>query len=470
MAILTLNNADLSFGNIWYVDSTNGVDNILRTGTKYEPFKTINWTSQNKASDGDCIFALEGTYDVTYTLSLDTYGSGGLYNYGKNLTFIGVPNKTFFITDGRKHTFRDQTILMPAKDKTITTYNIIFKNYVNARTNFYSANIAQNYAGVTATTKATAYNCVFDFVDATASTGCSGSYGQVTLTTNNCVIKCMSNMTVTGTGVTNFVNTACAKNLAPAGTTSLNNAIFDVNWNITSTGWINTGTGLNPDGSKSNIGLYGGNFYWDCPTINSLSIVTPPENLGEWSLPITYPYQVNDKFQWTLPTIKVYENNVLANTIKNPDYNTDLLIDTAHLFNLLNVGEVGTIRLDFSNGIYEISKANIFTKTSAGNEIIVQSTPVKTATPVFQVIVNLIYNAKPENVQIEVTNNAFDTFPTWQIINESELSTILNNQKTDLFWGFSIKVTIVKNLDEPIITLNEISAEYNYWSNTLKRR
>ena len=44
--------------------------------------------------------------------------------------------------------------------------------------------------------------------------------------------------------------------------TCLKNATIDSNYNITSTGWKNTGTGTNPDGTKANIGVYGGKYAW----------------------------------------------------------------------------------------------------------------------------------------------------------------------------------------------------------------
>lgn len=45
-------------------------------------------------------------------------------------------------------------------------------------------------------------------------------------------------------------------------TTSLENARFDDNYNITSHPWQSVGTGTNSDGSQAHIGLYGGPFGW----------------------------------------------------------------------------------------------------------------------------------------------------------------------------------------------------------------
>ena len=45
-------------------------------------------------------------------------------------------------------------------------------------------------------------------------------------------------------------------------TTCLNNISIDSDYNITSEGWKNAGTGTNPDGTKANIGVYGGKYSW----------------------------------------------------------------------------------------------------------------------------------------------------------------------------------------------------------------
>ena len=45
-------------------------------------------------------------------------------------------------------------------------------------------------------------------------------------------------------------------------TTCLTNVTVDSNYNITSEGWKNTGTGTNPDGTQANIGVYGGKYSW----------------------------------------------------------------------------------------------------------------------------------------------------------------------------------------------------------------
>ena len=40
------------------------------------------------------------------------------------------------------------------------------------------------------------------------------------------------------------------------------NITVDENYNITSSGWENTGTGENSDGTQANIGVYGGKYAW----------------------------------------------------------------------------------------------------------------------------------------------------------------------------------------------------------------
>jgi hypothetical protein len=91
---------------------------------------------------------------------------------------------------------------------------------------------------------------------------------------NKAIIKnSVSDIQISGglsTSNTGNVDTVLLENSATEGVklgvgdykTSLIGATFDENYNITSSGWKNTGTGTNPDGSQANIGVYGGQYSW----------------------------------------------------------------------------------------------------------------------------------------------------------------------------------------------------------------
>lgn len=58
------------------------------------------------------------------------------------------------------------------------------------------------------------------------------------------------------------------------------NITINSKYHITSTGWENAGDGINPDGTKAHIGVYGGLFAWGTkvveitPTNNTLKVIS----------------------------------------------------------------------------------------------------------------------------------------------------------------------------------------------------
>lgn len=92
--------------------------------------------------------------------------------------------------------------------------------------------------------------------------------GSVYITLNNCLFDIPGNFVPSyinyGSNYLSIVNCASTKNIIDAHTqsTNLTNITIDSNYNITSSGWKNTGSGTNPDGTQANIGVYGGAFAW----------------------------------------------------------------------------------------------------------------------------------------------------------------------------------------------------------------
>lgn len=269
MPEIKINNETLTFNNIYYVDSVNGNDNTGVANNIDLPFKSVNYVSQNKcASSGDAIYALPGTHDVTYISG--AYDSGGLTDYNKAITFIGRSRKTVFLCDGTRHAGRD-THCIQLQNSSSKVYNIIFDFKLNGRT----ANYATAVCSVDSYTSiyGSIYNCVI-LVDGSPGMSYANS-GTCYTTFNNCLFITKGNFqaSYTGGGAA-LTNCACNKAFYAEKTriTCLENIIYDAYYYIISDGWINTGTGTDPDGSTADIGVYGGPYAWISIEIRNLSI------------------------------------------------------------------------------------------------------------------------------------------------------------------------------------------------------
>ena len=256
---LNISDYPCNISTIYYV-SESGND-TTGDGSKLKPFKTV-YAAVNKCVGGDTIYISAGTYDVTY--SGGSYGGGGLYDYGKSINFIGEKNKTIFLCDGAKHSLRDHhAILTKGTDTSI--FNIIFRSNCSGRSTNYTVSIFGGDSFLSVNAKV--YNCVFDYMYYNNSQ-CSMIYDNSSA--SNVVIKnsifiCNDYFlsSYTGASCVKLINCACKKTFADGTrTTCLDNATFDSNYNITSSGSVNTGTGYNRDGTKANIGVYGGLCSW----------------------------------------------------------------------------------------------------------------------------------------------------------------------------------------------------------------
>ena len=265
---IKINNKSLTFNHIYYVDANNGND-TTGDGSQTKPFQTI-YKAVNICSNGDGIFAQAGTYDVTYTGT--EYGCGGLYDYGKSITFIGVPGKTIFMCDGIKNTSRDHHAICTYGDNT-SIYNIIFKVDLASRTTNYTNAV---FGRTSSYVKAQVYNCVFNYGTEIPSMIYDNNNSSK-VTVNNCSFNVGGNIISSYTGQSNVFLYNCSNNKSFSkditNNYSLEEITYDSNYNITSEGWKNKGTGTNPDGSVANIGVYGGEFTWINNTIPNSGII-----------------------------------------------------------------------------------------------------------------------------------------------------------------------------------------------------
>ena len=250
---IKINKETLEFNQIIYVDGTNG-DNTNGDGSIENPYKSII-KAQSVAVDGDAIYIKAGIYEER------TWA--GIYESKHKLAFIGEPNKTIIVSDGTKHTSRDNHAVVFETD--CSAYNLVFKYTVGNRSENYSRALVgsgdmnkQQYGKF--------YNCVFVATDK-APAPCYGNK-DINVFFNNCSFIIPSNFLnsyiMYGTNKTKWINCAMSKDKFTTDIYSLGNVEFSLdNYSILSNGWKNTGTGLNPDGTIANIGVYGGVFAWE---------------------------------------------------------------------------------------------------------------------------------------------------------------------------------------------------------------
>ncbi|MEY8547367.1 hypothetical protein AALD26_15075 [Clostridium sporogenes] len=158
MQIIKIGSISLDVNNIYYVDPVKGEDETGKINNKTLPYKDIN-TCIKMAQDNDCIYALGGTHKISNSNA--AYGIGGVVDYKKALTFIGVPNKTIFKCDGiNDNKCRDHHVIC-TKNIDTKIIDIIFDISFGSRTLNYSTALC-GYESVSVRGKI--YNCVF-FID-----------------------------------------------------------------------------------------------------------------------------------------------------------------------------------------------------------------------------------------------------------------------------------------------------------------
>ena len=258
METIRINNTVLEFNKIIYVDANNGSD-TAGDGSKYNPYQSLN-QAHAVAVSGDCI-VLKGVFylgkgfafkqDVDYIgYTKDTVLNGS--------NWIGYNNNIYrLIFDGNNYsdsyTFTGNNFNL---------YNIV---YINQYSSESVREIFGNYTGEIR-------NSLF----------ASGNWNNLYF--GSCNIYAENN--ALGLNISTFDDVF-----------SLYDVNFDSDYNITSDGWKNTGTGLNPDGTQAHIGVYGGKFAWG----NWTKILLKSNNKY-------YTYQ-NNEFIEVEPTVENFEEN-----------------------------------------------------------------------------------------------------------------------------------------------------------------
>ena len=258
-----------SYNRVIYV-STAGSD-ALGNGTESNPYATVYKAVDMASASGDAIYIKPGTYDVTNAGT--SYGiDSGLNNKNKNVDFMGVSNETILYIHGENCSDRDIHFYSGKGFSKI--YNMIFVRDSNNR----GANYSDSFFGYGAV-KGEIYNSVFKTLRCPSPSMTYNNSGPVEVKVYNSVFDLATNMVGSYSGANNAMQTInCVTNFSFANdanyySNNLQNALFDANYNILSSGWQNTGIGLDADGTQANIGIYGGLNSWSQPVPEASNII-----------------------------------------------------------------------------------------------------------------------------------------------------------------------------------------------------
>jgi len=246
---LKVNNTILEYNKVIYIDGTSGND-TNGDGSKDKPFKTVvkgfDYLNNNCRQSG-AIVIKDGTYDV-----------GGLFKGTLNnlsAKYSGMKISLIAETMGKvQFTNVDEWIVVENSSNSrikVRLYGIIFKSKIKGfyhlggddwTNEFYNCVLTSGYGGwkgIVSTANIKVENSLF-----------IGAYDPYcTAHLSGTAINCAS--TTQYMDPYNGTKTNC-----------LYKVTIDSDYNITSTGWKNTGIGTNPDGTVANIGVYGGQFAW----------------------------------------------------------------------------------------------------------------------------------------------------------------------------------------------------------------
>ncbi|WP_333880072.1 discoidin domain-containing protein [Lysinibacillus capsici] len=251
MPTIKINKQVLTFNNIYYVDSTKGLD--TNDGSLSSPFATVNYAVTKCATDGDAIFAKAGTHDVTRIAG--TYDSGGLWDDNKAISFIGEKGKTIFLCDGTKHSGRDTHCIM-FKNAGTRAYQIIFDFNTGNRTLNYETSIC--YAG--SNVSGEVHNCVIRYSKNVSPSLMYGNSTSATIKFVNCVFDVQKNFTSSYSGIGSTTLENCATNFTffseATRVNIYNQCTFDSKYHITNFNEV-----------ALNIGVYANTYRWNFSSI-----------------------------------------------------------------------------------------------------------------------------------------------------------------------------------------------------------
>ena len=215
---IKINNTTLTFDKIIYVDGTNGNDE-KGDGSESHPYITLTKALANSNTENSAIFLKGTTKEPSNSINLKN----------KNITIIG---------DYLKYGSKITNTMQYGNVNIYDTYLYNDNTAAWAETFSYIGNL-------------NLYNCIFEE---------KSEYSNVYVTNANYYNCLISKQGILYDPI-KFVNCAFSGKTNSNG--NLSNVTYDKAFNITSNGWENSGVGTNPDGTKANIGVYGGEFAWE---------------------------------------------------------------------------------------------------------------------------------------------------------------------------------------------------------------
>ena len=253
---IKINNTTLTFDKIIYVDGVNG-DDSSGDGNINSPFKTIKkgmdlLSNDSKYRKNGAIVLKKGSYDITDCVKGYSNNLNQSYN-GMVVSWIcnkGDEGKVFISSDNGFEVMQIEN--NPTYRIKMSFYGLVFKQIKNDYFHLGGDDWTNEY-----------YNCVFDNVGL-------GGYNGIVSNTNIIVENCIFNncyISFSGYEISGkCINTLTTNKLIQPQNGEITSVIYngqiDNNYNIISDGWENTGIGTNPDNTKANIGVYGGEFAW----------------------------------------------------------------------------------------------------------------------------------------------------------------------------------------------------------------
>jgi hypothetical protein len=290
MPTLFHGNQSLTFDNVIHLDGTNGNDS--GDGTLEKPFKSLDVAYSNLKGGNDCIYIISsGTY-------VASNGIQGLLKADQNVTYLPSLEVIGKVIFDLQKTEYNVNIAMTKENVFIGVIFKLSKQSGLTGGRFYE------YFFDSSTINLSFNNCVFDNGLITPS--------QTILSTGNSIGSIITKLTYTNCSVIptlgqkgnnywtrgTFVNCAFTGNYTTE-PYNLLNAKFDNIYNITTGSWENVGSGLNQDGKRASIGVYGGSYDWivNTPikiTIDNPNATVPKNTVYPFSFSINPPKVVED--------------------------------------------------------------------------------------------------------------------------------------------------------------------------------
>lgn len=299
-ATLQINNTTLYYNQIIYVDAVKGND-TTGNGTQANPYASINKAVDNVTVDKTAIKIAPGVYRETIKTVPGSYNNqeASLMRPTPNMDYdlVGDPvNPPVVILTACAIDYRQMIISQLAntltKAHTYRMFDLIFKVADGSH-------VMKVFCDLMACAINTVeiYNCVFDnangkfdylFVFNTGTYGTSrvdvkiynsvlqGNYisyhnGAGYLTLTNCILQCTNGAYYAQGSFVPFKADQTVLyphnyNYVYAFSNSaylLNNPQLDATYHVTNPAYQHVGVGTNPDGTKSDLGVYGGPYAWN---------------------------------------------------------------------------------------------------------------------------------------------------------------------------------------------------------------